>query len=61
MKWLPILIVIVAVLTNCWTDDNRESDLKEYCEMVALWEANKNTPEEDRPGWPPYKGVEQCK
>ena len=31
-----------------------------YCEMVKQWNNHAHLPKEDRPGWPPYNGEEQC-
>ena len=40
------------------TMDKNDAVLAEahYCEMVSLWNSHAHLPQEQRPGWPPYKG-----
>lgn len=40
-----------------------ESSRQQYCEMVALWDADaaQDVAPEQRRGWPPYDGRNQCK
>jgi hypothetical protein len=54
-----LLFIVVAVVSS--SDQQDEIDQQaHYCEMVKLWNGNKHLSKEDRPGWPPYNGEEQC-
>jgi hypothetical protein len=66
MKEGEIIIAIVFITAVALTVLDRQyehdklAERNLYCEMVQLWEANKQLPPAQRPGWPPYKGREVC-
>jgi len=54
--FLAIMIAASASLVVLGNTDERDRDQQLYCAMVELWNDNKQLPEQDRPGWPPYRG-----
>lgn len=63
--WSTIaLLLTFAALALAGTMDaqDAESSHREYCEMVALWDADaaQDVAPEQRRGWPPFDGRKQC-
>lgn len=55
------LLAFVALLVVGAADYEDEINQQErYCAMVKEWNDHAHLPKEDRPGWPPYNGEEQC-
>lgn len=56
-----ILFFVVALgIVGHFDHEAAEADLDNYCDMVALWKADKaaGIPANERRGWPPFKGNE---
>lgn len=62
MAWghqLILVATVYLVLMGLVASDDLEQKQRQhsyYCEMLAIWQANKHLPPEHRPGWPPYRG-----
>lgn len=61
---LIALLLVFAALALAGTMDaqDAENSRQQYCEMVALWDADaaQDAAPEQRRGWPPYDGRKQC-
>lgn len=59
------LLLAFAALALAGTMDaqDAENSHQQYCEMVALWDADaaRGIAPEQRRGWPPFDGRKQCK
>lgn len=52
-----IIIAIIVFGLIMFSNSHKKIIEKEmYCEMTKLWKENKHLPEDERPGWPEYKG-----
>lgn len=64
LNGLAVLAVVsvLGLIGLAGTSDYQDEidQQKRYCEMVKEWNDHAHLPEEDRPGWPPYNGEEQC-
>jgi hypothetical protein len=64
-SYLILAVILYLLCFGFLGEDNRKIEavsLEEYCEMINLYSKAKENgvKEANRPGWPPYKGVEQC-
>ncbi len=62
---IALLLVFAALalaLTGTMDAKEAERSHRQYCEMVAAWDADTamNIAPEHRAGWPPYDGRKQC-
>lgn len=55
-----ILLALAMGIAGHFDYEAQEADMDNYCDMVALWKADKaaGIPAHDRRGWPPFKGNE---
>lgn len=58
---LPPVFAALALVGTMDAQD-AENSHRQYCEMVALWDADaaQDVAPEQRRGWPPYDGRNQC-
>lgn len=52
-------ILLGAIVLGILISDDFEYEKMEhdhYCEMIMLWNEFSHLSEEERPGWPPYRG-----
>ena len=68
ITWSFLFAVVFAasffvLAFSCDGIDDLQAEQDQYCEMVALWnaDAKRGVSPEQRIGWPPYKGEEQCR
>ena len=62
LKGISIAVVLIGALGLVGVMDF-EDEVKQdehYCFMRAVWEANKDIPKEQRPGWPNFKPEVKC-
>ena len=58
-----LLATTALALAGAMDAQDAENSHHQYCEMVALWDADAalGIAPEKRTGWPPYDGRKQCK
>jgi hypothetical protein len=60
-----VALLAFAALTLAGTMDSQDAEdsHREYCGMVALWDADasQGVAPEHRAGWPPFGGSNKCK